>query len=395
MNIFLGKKFLFKRKIDKSLITQFVKLSGDNNPIHVNEKYAKKTSFKKIVAHGMLSESFISNIIGTKLPGKGSLWMEKNTKYLKIVRENDTITFNAEIVSLDENHRIAEVIVDAENQYKQIVLKSTNKVLLSDDIKIINKKKKIKLTDKSNIKKKKGRKNKFLILGSSGGIGYEATITLLKLGHTIYCQYNTHSEPLTNLKKKYGKKIELLQLNIENKTSVKKFLNKINKFEISHLINCLSPKIYDISYKKIKDEDFDYYFKNLFNNLIKIINSISKKFIKNNCGNIIDISSVYLDLPEKNFLPYITFKGAMKYFIKGLSVELANYNIRSNIITAGVTDTQQISDMSKKQRLLIAAKTPLKRIANPIDIVNAIKFLASEESGFVTGADIKVNGGII
>ena len=69
--------------------------------------------------------------------------------------------------------------------------------------------------------------------------------------------------------------------------------------------------------------------------------------------------------------------------------------IRSNIITAGVTDTQQISDMSKKQRLLIAAKTPLKRIANPIDIVNAIKFLASEESGFVTGADIKVNGGII
>ena len=106
----------------------------------------------------MLSESFISNIIGTKLPGKGSLWLEKNTKYLKIVRENDTITFNAEIVSLDENHRIAEVIVDAENQYKQIVLKSTNKVLLSDNIKILNKKKKIKFTDKNNIKKKKRKK---------------------------------------------------------------------------------------------------------------------------------------------------------------------------------------------------------------------------------------------
>ena len=161
MNIFLGKKFLFKKKIDKSLITQFVKLSGDNNPIHVDEKYAKKTSFKKIVVHGMLSESFISNIIGTKLPGKGSLWLEKNTKYLKIVRENDTITFNAEIVSLDENHRIAEVIVDAENQYKQIVLKSTNKVLLSDNIKILNKKKKIKFTDKNNIKKKKEEKINF------------------------------------------------------------------------------------------------------------------------------------------------------------------------------------------------------------------------------------------
>ena len=72
-------------------------MSGDNNPIHVNEAYVKKTSFKKIVAHGMLSETFLSTIIGTKLPGKGSLWIEKEVKFTKIVRVNDSITFNAEV----------------------------------------------------------------------------------------------------------------------------------------------------------------------------------------------------------------------------------------------------------------------------------------------------------
>ena len=64
MNIYVGKKISFTKKIDKNLIFQFSKLSGDNNPIHVNEAYVKKTSFKKIVAHGMLSETFLSTIIG-------------------------------------------------------------------------------------------------------------------------------------------------------------------------------------------------------------------------------------------------------------------------------------------------------------------------------------------
>ena len=97
MNIYVGKKISFTKKIDKNLIFQFSKLSGDNNPIHVNEAYVKKTSFKKIVAHGMLSETFLSTIIGTKLPGKGSLWIEKEVKFTKIVRVNDLITFNAEV----------------------------------------------------------------------------------------------------------------------------------------------------------------------------------------------------------------------------------------------------------------------------------------------------------
>ena len=81
--------------------------------------------------------------------------------------------------------------------------------------------------------------------------------------------------------------------------------------------------------------------------------------------------------------------------IKSLSVELATYNIRANSVMAGVTDTQQISDMSNKQKLLIAAKTPLQRIAEPSDIANAVYFLTSRESEFITGSLIDVNGGII
>ena len=108
-------------------------------------------------------------------------------------------------------------------------------------------------------------------------------------------------ENLNLLKKKYKNKIYILKLNINSKKSLKEFLSKIEKINFSHLINCIIPKIYNVDYLDIKKSDFEYYFSDLFYNIIKIINTVSKIFIKNKNGNIIDISTVYLRIPEKNF----------------------------------------------------------------------------------------------
>ena len=111
MNIYIGKKFLLKRKITKKDIKIFSNLSGDKNPIHIDHEYSKKMGFGKIVAHGMLSETFISAIIGNNLPGPGSLWAEKNIKFLKIVREGDIINLKSEIIEIHEVNNLA--IIDS------------------------------------------------------------------------------------------------------------------------------------------------------------------------------------------------------------------------------------------------------------------------------------------
>ena len=67
MKIFVGKETVIKKKIVKKDIINFSKLSGDTNPIHTNQNYAKKMGFGKLVAHGMLTESFISSIISGKI----------------------------------------------------------------------------------------------------------------------------------------------------------------------------------------------------------------------------------------------------------------------------------------------------------------------------------------
>lgn len=392
MKIFVGKETVIKKKIIKKDIINFSKLSGDTNPIHTNQNYAKKMGFGNLVAHGMLTESFISSIIGNKLPGPGSLWAEKQIKFLKIVRENDIITFKSKITEIHEKNNLAIIDIKAYNQFKELVFDSLNKVILSKDIKI----KGLKKNNQIFVGKKliKVRKKLAIILGASGGIGIAVTNKLLKKNFNVIALYRSDNTELKKLSK-INKNLHIHNLDLNNKSSIIKFIKIIKKNYPTHFINCYSPKIYPVNFEKITNEDFDHYFDKSLKNIFHLIKECVKRFKVIGGGNIIDITSVFLKLPEINFLPYITFKGSMTALIKSLSVELAIHNIRANSVMAGVTDTQQISDMSKKQKLLIAAKTPLQRIAKPSDIADAVYFLTSKESKFITGSMIDVNGGII
>ena len=81
-SINIGDKAEFKHKITISDVDKFVDLTGDDNKLHINEDYASQTSFKKPVVHGMLGASFISTIIGTKLPGDGALWFSQSIEFI-------------------------------------------------------------------------------------------------------------------------------------------------------------------------------------------------------------------------------------------------------------------------------------------------------------------------
>ena len=308
MNIFVGKKYYLKKKITKKDIKIFSNLSGDKNPIHINQSYAKKMGFVKIVAHGMLSESFISAIIGNFLPGPGSLWAEKKIKFLKIVREADIINLESEVVEIHSANNLAVVDIKAYNQFRELVFDSTNKIILSKNIKIKHNKDQKNLKTSKNFQKKKIRikKNLVVIIGASGGIGIEVTKKFLKKNFNVIAFYGSDNSELKKLKKNF-KNLNYYKLNIKSKKSVDNSLSTINQIYPTHIVNCYTPKIYPIDFEKISNKDFDHYFEKSLFNIFKIIKECVKKFKLINHGNIIDISSVFLKLPEQNLLPYITF----------------------------------------------------------------------------------------
>ena len=103
----VGDTAEFSKTVSESDIYLFAGITGDFNPAHMNESYAKKTFFKTRIAHGMLSAGFISTVIGTKLPGTGSIYIKQTLSFLAPVRIGDTITARAEVIEImDGKNRV-------------------------------------------------------------------------------------------------------------------------------------------------------------------------------------------------------------------------------------------------------------------------------------------------
>jgi 3-hydroxybutyryl-CoA dehydratase len=114
----VGDTARFSKTVSESDVYLFAGVTGDLNPAHVNEDYAKDTFFKTRIAHGMLSASFISTVIGTILPGPGTVYLRQEVSFLAPVQFGDTVTAIvevAEIVADKKRVRLKTYCVNQEN----------------------------------------------------------------------------------------------------------------------------------------------------------------------------------------------------------------------------------------------------------------------------------------
>jgi len=117
----IGDKAEFSKTISESDIYLFAGITGDFNPMHVNEEFASKTRFGKRIAHGMLISSFISTALGMKMPGIGTIYISQQVEFKKPVFIGDTITAYLEVVEILEKGflKISSMV---KNQHDEIVI---------------------------------------------------------------------------------------------------------------------------------------------------------------------------------------------------------------------------------------------------------------------------------
>lgn len=97
----IGKTASYTRTVTEADVVMYGGISGDLNPAHFNEEFAKETFFKGRIAHGMLTASYISAVLGMQLPGPGSIYLTQRLKFTKPVRFGDTITATVEVIAVD------------------------------------------------------------------------------------------------------------------------------------------------------------------------------------------------------------------------------------------------------------------------------------------------------
>lgn len=102
----VGQKASFGKTITESDIVLFAAVTGDTNPMHLNAEYAKDTIFGERIAHGMLAAGLITKVLGTQLPGPGTIYLSQSLKFRAPVRIGQTVTATVEVVALHpERHR--------------------------------------------------------------------------------------------------------------------------------------------------------------------------------------------------------------------------------------------------------------------------------------------------
>ena len=97
----IGMSASYRRTVTDGDIREFADVSGDTNPVHLDDEYAAGTRFKSRIAHGMLSAAFISTVVGTRLPGQGSIYLGQELKFTGPVRIGDTVETTATITDLN------------------------------------------------------------------------------------------------------------------------------------------------------------------------------------------------------------------------------------------------------------------------------------------------------
>jgi len=117
----IGQSDTYERIVTEKDIEDFAKISGDDNPVHLNEDFAKTTIFKGRIAHGMLAASFISTTVGTKLPGYGAIYISQSLRFKAPVKIGDKVITTATIKDINTERKRVTMSTTCAVRYKIVV----------------------------------------------------------------------------------------------------------------------------------------------------------------------------------------------------------------------------------------------------------------------------------
>ena len=133
MKFKVGDSAEITKTIEQSDINAFADVTGDHNPVHVDEEFAKTTRFGKRIAHGMLTASLISAVLANKLPGEGSVYLGQTLQFVAPVFPGDEITARVTVKEIREDKPIVKLETICMNQRDEIVIRGEATVLTTDE----------------------------------------------------------------------------------------------------------------------------------------------------------------------------------------------------------------------------------------------------------------------
>ena len=238
-----------------------------------------------------------------------------------------------------------------------------------------------------------------LITGATRGIGKQIAITLAKQGYNIALNYRKENEELENTKKEIeeiGVQVLAVKGDVANFEDCENFVKQvIERFgQIDVLVNNAGITK-DMLLMRMKKEDFEQVIDTNLVGTFNVTKNVVPYMMKARSGRIINISSVVGISGNAGQTNYSASKAGIIGFTKSLAKEVASRNVLVNAVAPGFIETNMTDILKDDVKQEIAKNIPLKRMGTAQDVANVVKFLASDDSSYITGQVINIDGGML
>ncbi len=237
------------------------------------------------------------------------------------------------------------------------------------------------------------------VTGGSRGIGKEVALEFAENGYNVVINYVSSKTNVEELKSEFeskGVKTLIMQADVTDKEAIDEVVKKaIEEFgSIDVLVNNAGITR-DNLLMRMSEEEFDKVIEINLKGTYIVTKAVTKYMMKKRKGSIINLSSVVGVAGNAGQCNYSASKAGIIGFTKSVAKELASRNIRSNAVAPGFIETDMTAVLSDEVKENIHNQIPLKRMGTAREVANLIYFLGSEESSYITGQVINVDGGMV
>ena len=233
-----------------------------------------------------------------------------------------------------------------------------------------------------------------ILTGATGGIGNSILENLILTGANVLAT-GTNEDKLNLIKEKY-KNVQIEKFDISNHLEIENFINKANEIlggRIDVLINNAGITKDNLTIR-MNDEEWNKVISINLSSSFLLSKYAIKKMLRNKNGKIINITSVVGHTGNIGQANYAASKAGLIGMSKSLALEYGKKNIKINCISPGFIKSEMTDKISDSFKQLLQDKIPLDRFGDPSDVANAVLFLSSSLSDYITGETIHVNGGM-
>lgn len=243
-----------------------------------------------------------------------------------------------------------------------------------------------------------GDKSAILVLGAASDIGREIIRSLDDGSSLIFAHYHTGLDKITALQAEIRSTIVPIRADLGSESDVAALVAEVKNHCTcpDKIVHLPAPKFAYVRFRELPWETFQHQLDVELKSIVLILREFLPLMASRRAGRIVlMLSSCCFGTPPKNLAHYTTTKYALLGLMKSVAVEYADKHITCNALSPSMVETKFLSEVPEKVVELAAAGHPLKRNGLPRDIAPLVKFLLSEESSFINGANIPVTGGSV